>query len=502
MKFTAHHAATGEPLAPEYTDATVGEIDAAANAALAAAPALAATSPEVRAHLLEAIADELTARGAAWVERAHLETGLPVARLEGERTRTTSQLRLFATVVREGSWVDARIDTALPDRKPLPRSDVRRCLIPIGPVAVFGASNFPFAFSVAGGDTASALAAGNPVVVKAHPAHPGTSDIAAEAIRAGVSKLGLPSGVFGLAHGSSPEVSLHLVRHPAMRAVGFTGSTRAGRALFDAAAARPVPIPVFSEMSSLNPLVVLPGALEERGESIAEGLVNSSTLGVGQFCTKPGLVLGQASPAWTRFKQQVATRAAAVARGTMLHPGIEASFKKGVGELEGVEWLHQGPAYVAHVEAAAFLAQPALAHEIFGPYTLLITTKDEAEQLQVIAALDGQLTATLHATASELAQAAGLIRLLEAKAGRLVLNAYPTGVEVCHAMHHGGPYPATSDVRFTSVGTAAILRWARPVCYQGFPDSALPAALQDANPLKLQRLLNGQYTREPVSRTA
>lgn len=497
MSFSARHARTGEMLGT-YAEASADEIARATQAAAAAARTFAATSNEVRASFLEKIADELIALGPPLVEKAQAETGLPSARLEGERGRTVGQLRMFAALVRDGSWVDARIDPALPQRQPLPRPDLRRMLQPIGPVAVFGASNFPLAFSVAGGDTASALAAGNPVVVKAHPAHPGTSDLAAQAIARAVVACGLPTGVFGLIHGATPETSLALVRDGAIRAVGFTGSTRAGRALFDAAAARPVPIPVFAEMSSVNPVFVLPQALRDRGASIAEGLLASFTLGVGQFCTKPGLVFGIASPEWTSFADALAAKAQSVAPGVMLHAGITEAFARSVGALERIEWLARGNAHVARIDSAAFLRRPELAHEIFGPFTLLVTVRDEAEFRTLASHLEGQLTATLHGTDADLASASDLLALLAERAGRIVINTFPTGVEVAPAMHHGGPYPATTDVRFTSVGTAAILRFARPVCYQNLPDALLPSALQNANPLKLLRLVNGQPTRDPL----
>ena len=498
MNYTAHNPATREPLSPTYSDATLAEINAAGEAAAKVTDFFASTSAENRALLLEAIADEIMARSAALIERANLETGLPTARLEGERNRTTGQMRAFAALLREGSWVDARIDPALPDRKPIPRPDLRRMLRGIGPVAVFGASNFPFAYSVAGGDTASALAAGNPVIVKAHPAHPGTSDITAEAVRAALKKIGLPAGIFGMVHGTSPEVSLALVRHPAITAVGFTGSTRAGRALFDAAAARPVPIPVFSEMSSVNPVIILPQALEQRGDAIAEALVASATLGAGQFCTKPGLVFGVAGPAWDRFAASVGGRATDVKPAVMLHAGIRASYDKGVAELQNVEWLGKGFANVARVPADDFRARPELAHEIFGPFSLLITARDVTELQSLLEPLEGQLTASVHGTPAELASAGDLITVLTRKAGRLICNGFPTGVEVSPAMNHGGPYPATTDVRFSAVGTSAILRFARPVCYQSFPAALLPSALQDSNPLGLLRLVDGKYTRDPV----
>jgi alpha-ketoglutaric semialdehyde dehydrogenase len=482
-------------------DATPAEISTAVTRAAEAAPAFAALAPAARASFLEKIAEELVALGDPLLEAAQRETNLPRARLEGERARTANQLRLFASVVREGSWVDARIDPALPQRQPLPRPDVRRVLQPLGPVAVFGASNFPLAFSVAGGDTASALAAGNPVVVKAHPAHPVTSDLAASAIARAVALCGLPVGVFSLVHGASPEVSLALVRHPLLAAVGFTGSARAGRALFDAAATRPQPIPVFAEMSSANPVFVLPAALRERGTSIAEGLAASFTLGVGQFCTKPGIVFGIASPEWTAFAETLAAKARAVAPGTMLHPGIAENFSRGLASVSPVEWLSTAPAHahVARTEAGTFLTHPQLAHEVFGPFTLLVTARDAAELRTLAHTLDGQLTATLHGTEEDLAAAADLVSILSTRAGRLLCNGFPTGVEVTHAMHHGGPYPATTDARFTSVGTAAILRFARPVCYQNFPDALLPTALRNGNPLGLLRLVDGKPSRDPIS---
>ncbi|MES2696983.1 MAG: aldehyde dehydrogenase (NADP(+)) [Verrucomicrobiota bacterium] len=484
-------------MSSNHRDATAAEIDQAVSSAAAAAPIFAALAPAQRAALLEKIADELVALGPPLLERAHAETALPMPRLEGERGRTGGQLRQFAALVRDGSWVDARIDPALPQRTPLPRPDLRRMLQPIGPVAVFGASNFPLAFSVAGGDTASALAAGNPVIVKAHPAHPGTSDLAAQAIAAAVRACGLPEGVFSIIHGSSPDVSLALVRHPLLEAVGFTGSARAGRALFDAAAARPRPIPVFAEMGSVNPIFILPGALGERGAALADGLTTSFTLGVGQFCTKPGIVFGVASPEWSAFADALATKARAVPAGTMLHAGIAKAFVTDVAALSGVEWLAQGNAHVARIDAATLLARPELAHEIFGPFTLLVTARDIAELRTVALALEGQLTATLHGTEADLTAAADLLDILARKVGRIVINGFPTGVEVSPAMHHGGPYPATTDVRFTSVGTAAIQRFARPICYQNLPDALLPDALKKANPLNLLRLVDGKPTRDP-----
>jgi len=496
--FQGIDATTEAVLSPGFSEASGAEIDAAVAAAVTAFAVFSDTTGEHRAAFLEAIATEIEAIGDPLLQRAHQETGLPLPRLTGERGRTCGQLRLFASVAREGSWVDARIDPAQPERKPLPRSDLRRMARPLGPIAVFGASNFPLAFSVAGGDTASALATGNPVVVKGHPAHPGTSELVGEAIVRAAATCKLPAGIFSLVQGRTPETSLALVRHPEVVAVTFTGSHTAGRALFDAAATRPQPIPVFAEMSSVNPLFILPGALRESGAGIAEGLKNSFTLGVGQFCTKPGLVFGVASPEWEAFVETFVTRAKSVARGTMLHAGIASAFDRSLDSLTGVTWLERGGAAVARVTAAQLAGDPSLTHEKFGPFTLIVTASSLEEMTALAGNLEGQLTATIHAVGIDLSQAQPLIKQLERIAGRLVVNGFPTGVEVSHAMHHGGPYPATTDVRFTSVGSAALARFVRPVCYQDFPDSLRPDALKDANPLGLLRLVEGKPSRDPV----
>ncbi|HWL15699.1 MAG TPA: aldehyde dehydrogenase (NADP(+)) [Opitutus sp.] len=511
----AANPATGETLAPDFHSASLADVDAAMTAAAQAFGRYRELSGADRAHLLEAIATEIEALGDALLERAVAETGLPLARLTGERARTCGQLRLFAQLVREGSWVDARIDPALPDRQPLPRPDLRRMLRPLGPVVVFGASNFPLAFSVAGGDTASALAAGCPVVVKAHPAHPGTSELVAGAITRAIANCGLPPGLFSLLHGDGATIGIALVKHPATTAVGFTGSHTAGRALFDAAVSRPHPIPVFAEMSSVNPVFLLAGAVETRGPALAQGLLGSFTLGVGQFCTKPGLVFAQRSAHTDALLSALAQAVRAASCGTMLTAGIRDAFARHrdtITAIPGVSLVAQSPAAPAGADAAMhasvasttaenFLAHPELATEAFGPFTLVVLA-DSAEQLAACAsALEGQLTATVHGTPEDLENARPLLATLEQKAGRVLLNGFPTGVEVCAAMNHGGPYPATTDVRFTSVGTAAILRFARPVCYQGYPDGLLPPELQDANPLGLLRLVNNVPTREPVRRT-
>ena len=510
--FRAINPATSTLLKPDFHEASAEEVASALDASATAFADYRARSGAERANLLETIATEIEALGDALLQRAHAETGLPLARLTGERGRTCGQLRLFAQVARDGSWVDARIDPALPDRQPLPRPDLRRMLIPLGPVVVFGSSNFPLAFSAAGGDTASALAAGCTVVVKAHRAHPGTSELVGGAITRALAACGLPAGGFSLIHGGGATIGISMVKHPATTAVGFTGSHAAGRALFDAAAARRHPIPVFAEMSSLNPVFILPEALRERGATIAQGLLASFTLGVGQFCTKPGLVFVQRGPDTDAFLGKLAEVVKAAPCGTMLTPGIREAFLENrdkVTSTHGVTLLAAGDVAanatrtesepsVATTTAARFLFHPELATEAFGPFTLVIIAEQPAELAACAAALEGQLTATLHGSPADLAAARALVAALEQKAGRVVVNAFPTGVEVSPAMNHGGPYPATTDTRFTSVGTAAILRFARPVCYQGFADALLPPSLQNANPLGLMRLVNGTPTRDPL----
>ena len=474
----------------EYTfnDATPAEIDRAATAADDALEFYAALAPSQIAALLERIAVEIEALGDELIERAAAETALPPARLTGERARTTNQLRMFADLVREGSWKDVRIDRALPDRKPARRPDLRRTVIPIGPVAVWAASNFPLAFSVAGGDTASALAAGCPVVVKAHPGHAGTSALVAKAVTKAVAALGLPAGIFSMLEGSSPEVSLELVRHPKVAAGAFTGSLRAGRALFDAAAQRPVPIPFFAEMGSLNPVFLLEGALSERGDAIAEGLSQSVNLGVGQFCTCPGLVAAVDSPALRGFTTGLGNRFLRGVPCAMLTPSIAHSYREAVKRIESIRgvsnWTSRPKASMEawpvlfEAGPATVLKHDELRQEVFGPSTILVRCESAAEMLELARHLEGSLTATIHGTVQDLRENRPLVSLLVRKAGRLLFNGYPTGVEVCAAMQHGGPYPATTDPRFTSVGTAAILRFSRPVCFQDFPPEFLPEELQ------------------------
>ena len=493
-------------LEPEFHQAGQTEVNAAMELAEQAFATYRETPGAQRAAFLERIAEEIMALGDDLITRAHQETGLPEARLTGERARTVGQLRMFAQVARDGSWVDARIDHAIPDRQPVPKPDLRRMLIPLGPVVVFGSSNFPLAFSTAGGDVASALATGNTVVVKAHSAHPGTGERVGTAILRAVNACGLPEGTFSMLHGSGSVIGLALVKHPHTRAVGFTGSRTGGRALFDAAAARPDPIPVFAEMSSLNPVFLLPGAMRERAAQIAEGLKASVTLGVGQFCTKPGLVFGLEGHDLDKFQEALARVLEAAAPATMLHPGICDSYHKGLAQasqVRGVSLLAKskqaadpakthGEPVMLRTDVAHFREHPELAEEVFGPFALLISAPTLAELEEVARGLEGQLTATVHGSPDDLEQAAPLVRLLERKAGRLIVNGFPTGVEVCPSMNHGGPSPATTDVRFTSVGTAALQRFVRPICYQNVPAALLPAALKDENPLAIWRLVDGK----------
>jgi 2,5-dioxopentanoate dehydrogenase len=510
--FRGTNPADGSVLEPAFHEATGQEVDAAFAAAASAFQALRRRPAADTASFLERIAAELETRGDALVARAMAETGLPEARLVGERGRTVGQLRMFAALVHEGSWVDARIDPALPERKPLPRPDLRRMLVPLGPVVVFGASNFPLAFSVAGGDTASALAAGNPVVVKAHPAHPGTSELAADAIVAAAKASGMPPGVFSLLHGPSPELGRALVTHRTARAVGFTGSLAAGRALYDAAAARPVPIPVFAEMGSINPVLIFPDALRTRGAEIAKGLAQSATLGVGQFCTNPGLVVGLQDDGLDAFVAEAGRAIGGAPAGVMLHAGIAARFRSGVETWRGTAGMvvagegtqgngpAQGGATLFRTTDRVFLENHRLQEEVFGPSSLVVACKSREALEQVVDTLAGQLTVTVHATERDLAEFASVVDRLADKAGRLLFGGFPTGVEVSPAMQHGGPYPATTDSRSTSVGTAAIFRFARPVCYQNAPAAVLPPELQDANPRGIWRLVDNEWTREALKK--
>lgn len=505
--FHALDATTGAKLEPAYHECSTSEADRACAAALDAFAIYRRTTGAERARFLRAIADEIMALGPELLDRYRAESGLPQGRAEGERGRTCAQLRLFADLVEEGSWVRATLDLADPARAPLPKPDTRLMHVPLGPVAVFGPANFPLAFTVAGGDTASALAAGCPVVVKAHSSHPGVSELVGLAVRRAVERCGLPAGVFSLLFGSGRVLGPVLARHRGIRAIGFTGSRAAGRELFDLACARPDPIPVFAEMSSINPLLVLPGALAERGAAIAEGLAGSVTQGCGQFCTKPGLVFLEDGPAAQDFAAALAAKLRALPAAPMLNARTRRDYREGVARHAGLAGVHTlvAPPADGHAapglfqtDADTFLSTPALHEEIFGPCTLLILCRDRAAMLRVLDHLEGQLTATVHAGAGD--DTEGLRDLLTQKAGRVLWGGYPTGVEVNHSIVHSGPYPATTDARFTSVGAEAIYRFSRPVCYQNAPAAALPAELRDENPLGLLRRVNGAFTRDPVAR--
>jgi len=506
----AINPATGERLDPFYSSVTSAEADHAAQLAAQAAPILAAASGNAKGALLRRIADGLDGIQPQLAERAHLETALPMPRLLGEVSRTTGQLRLFASVIEEGSWVEARIDTPLPDRKPLARPALRSMLRPLGPVVVFGASNFPLAFSAAGGDTASALAAGCPVIVKAHSAHPGTSELVAAVIQQAVADEGLPEGVFSLLYGSGVETGGALVRHPLVQAVTFTGSLGAGRILMEMAAARTRPIPCFTEMSSGNPVFILPGALKAGAGALAQGLFSSFTLGAGQMCTKPGIVLVPEQPETPNFLAKLTELVGRAQPYTLLTPGIARDYARSSTHRASQATLAAqapvataAPACPAYAQIFAadleeFLRTPELSEEIFGPDTLLVHCQSPDQFLRAAHALDGHLTASVFGSEDDLAAHRELVSVLETKAGRLIFNGFPTGVEVSPAMVHGGPYPATADSRFTSVGTRSIYRFARPVCFQSFPDGQVPPELQAANPLGIQRLIDGIPTREAL----
>jgi NADP-dependent aldehyde dehydrogenase len=452
---------------------------------------------------LRAIATRIEGLGAALGERMTAETALPAARVEGERGRTCAQLRMFADLIEDGSWADARIETARPDRAPLPKPDLRSMLVPSGPVAVFCAGNFPLAFSVAGGDTASALAAGCPVIVNAHSGHPGTAELVGLAVVEAARETGMPEGVFSLLYGAGHDVGQALVRHPAVRGVGFTGSRTGGTALMALAAARPVPIPVFAEMSSVNPIFILENALREHWGAIATGLHASVTGGVGQFCTKPGLIFLAAGREADQFVSKLGSLMAATPSCPMLNRSIAENFaakRSRLGSIATVQAVAEGVEQQAGVfltTSRAWRKNGVLHEEVFGPSTLVVLCENDADLITSAEALEGQLTATVHAEATDSDLARALLPVLARKAGRVLHNGFPTGVEVCHAMVHGGPFPATSDGRTTSVGSAAISRWTRSVCFQNMPAGLLPAELQEGNPRKLWRMIDGDRTRAP-----
>ncbi|QSB45186.1 aldehyde dehydrogenase (NADP(+)) [Tsuneonella flava] len=505
-RFHAFDPSTGEAI-PEPAFAIAGprDIDDACAAAEAAFTVYSSLSLETRAQFLEAVAEEIDALGEALTKRAHSETGLPEARLNGERGRTVGQLRLFAQVVRDGAWQGLRIDSADPARTP-PKPDLRLHKIPLGPVAVFGASNFPLAFSIAGGDTASALAAGCPVVAKGHPAHPGTSELVASAIMRAVERTGLPQGVFSLLNGTSHELGTALVSNHRIQAVGFTGSRMGGEALMKVAASRKQPIPVYAEMSAINPVILLPAALASRGDTLAQDYVGSVTMGAGQFCTNPGLILAVRGEALDNFVAGVAEAIRQAAPQVMLTQGIREQFGKGKANLidnDSVALIGKGApatndrlarAAIFRTSAAEFVKNPLLREENFGASSVIVECDDIDQLHGLLAEIEGQLTATLHMAEDDFAMAGKILPVLERKAGRIIANGWPTGVEVSHAMVHGGPYPATSDPKSTSVGTLAIERFLRPICYQDFPSELLPTQLIGAGQEGTIRMIDGIWT--------
>ena len=502
--FTAIDPATGASLAPAFQEAGAADVAAACELAAQAFGPFSELALTQRASFLEGVANEIMDLGDALISRAMAETALPRARLEGERLRTVGQLRFFANIVREGAWIDATIDSALPDRTPLPRPDLRRRHVGVGPVAVFGASNFPLAFSVAGGDTAAAFAAGCPVVVKGHPAHPGTGELVARAVQMAVAKCGLPPGTFSYLPGTTQALGGALVADPRIRAVGFTGSRAGGLALARIAAQRPEPIPVYAEMSSINPVILFPAAARSRGAQLGKDYVASVTLGAGQFCTNPGVLLYLEGTDLDAFMKAARAAMSGCQAQTMLTPGIHANFSQAIGRLsqhQAVLDVVQGPSveganraqgglYV--VDAAQFVADEALRQEIFGPSSLVVRAESLEQLNSVVDVLEGQLTATVLFDDEDAELVSALLPRLERKVGRIIGNGWPTGVEVCHAMVHGGPFPATTDGRSTSVGSLAIQRFLRPVCYQNLPDKLLPAALRSENSLKIMRRVDGK----------
>ena len=505
ITFNAVNPADGKMLDTSFHEATSEEVDQAAQVAKDAFKIYRNKSGQEKAEFLETIAAEILSLGDDLIQRCMSETGLAEVRITSERGRTMNHLKLFAAVLREGSWPDARIELAQPDRKPLPKPDVRSMQIALGPVGVFGASNFPLAFSVAGGDSASALAAGCPIVVKAHPAHPGTCELVASAIINAIHKTNMPDGTFSMVHGTSIDVGMALVKNPFIKAVGFTGSYRGGKALFDAACRRPEPIPVYAEMGSTNPVFILPGALKEKREDIVQGLTASVTLGVGQFCTNPGLIIIEKSEEFDSFKNAAIKSFEETTSGVMLTSAILDAYEQGAAKLAAFNMVEllaegqvqgmgfQGNPSLWQMTGESFIVDNQFEKEIFGPSTLIVTADEKSELFKIAYNLGGHLTTTIWANDLDLVNYQELIDILQTKAGRLIINGFPTGVEVCHSMIHGGPFPATTDSRSTSVGTMAIRRFTRPVCYQNFPNAHLPDELKNDNPLNIWRMIDGDF---------
>ena len=495
---------------PIYTEATSEEIDEAVVLASEAFKTFRTASGKQKAEFLNTIADEILALDDELIQTYCSETGLPEGRAKGERGRTIGQLRSFADLITEGSWVEASIDTAQPDRQPMPKSDLRKMLIPLGPVVVFGASNFPLAYSTAGGDTAAALASGCPVIVKSHPMHAGTGELVASAIIKAAEKTNMPNGVFSNINSSGIEVGAELVRHSGVKAVGFTGSIKGGRALYDLAAQREEPIPVFAEMGSINPVIILPEALKSRGESLAKTYAGSITLGTGQFCTNPGLLLGIKGEALSNFIQNLSDEIVKIEPSCMLHPNIIGAYQSKkqtaisqphlsvVADYETDVQTNYARQTLTTVEGKTFLDNPTLHQEVFGPFSMVVQCED-AEQLKlIISQLEGQLTGTVIAESGEASKYPNIIFALQNRVGRIIYNGVPTGVEVCPSMVHGGPYPSSTDSRFTAVGIHSIKRWVRPFSYQDWPNELLPYELKNENPLGISRLVNNKQTSDRI----
>jgi NADP-dependent aldehyde dehydrogenase len=493
-----------------FTEATSDEIDEAVHLASEAFKTFRTISGERKAAFLNAIADEILALDDELIKTYCLESGLPAGRAMGERGRTIGQLRMFANLVTEGSWVEATIDTAQPERQPMPKSDIRKLLVPLGPVVVFGASNFPLAYSTAGGDTAAAFAAGCPVIVKSHPMHAGTGDLVASAVIRAAQKTGIPNGVFSNLNSSGIEVGAQLVKHSGVKAVGFTGSIKGGRALYDLAAEREEPIPVFAEMGSINPVILLPEALKNRNESLAKTYASSITLGTGQFCTNPGLLLGIKSENLSSFIQHLSDEIVKIEPSCMLHPNIIGAYEKNkskalaqpelkvVADFDSDVKTNYARQTITTVEGKTFLENPTLHQEVFGPYSIVVQCENANQLEQIISNLEGQLTGTLIADDNEASRFPEVISALQNRVGRIIFNGVPTGVEVCPSMNHGGPYPASSDSRFTAVGIHSIKRWVRPFSYQDWPNELLPDELKNENPLGILRSVNNKLTKDKL----
>lgn len=493
-----------------HVEASSEEIEEATKLAAEAFKTYKTVSGAKKAEFLNAIADEILALDDALISTYCSETGLPEGRAKGERGRTVGQLRSFADLVSEGSWVEAAIDTAQPDRQPMPKSDIRKLLVPLGPVVVFGASNFPLAYSTAGGDTAAALASGCPVIVKSHPMHAGTGELVASAIVKAAQKTGMPNGIFSNLNSSGVDVGVQLVKHPQVKAVGFTGSIKGGRALYNMAAERNEPIPVFAEMGSINPVVILPEALQQRGTDLAKTYAGSITLGTGQFCTNPGLILGMKSHALSQFISSLSDEILEKEPSCMLHPNIYNAYQKNkehtiaqsqtevMANYSGDVKTNHASQAILTVDGDAFLNNKTLHQEVFGPFSVVVQCKDAKQLETVISHLEGQLTGTLIAGSNEASKYPEIIAALQNRVGRLIFNGVPTGVEVCPSMVHGGPYPSSTDSRFTAVGIHSIKRWVRPFSYQDWPNNLLPEELKNENPLGISRLVNNSQTKAPI----